>query len=151
MKTLVAYYSKSGTTEACAKKIAEILGADTFAIRTAKEYPKSYLKTLKVSRAEFKNDERPEIIGKVENMDEYDKILVGFPVWFGTCPMAVATFLEQYDWAGKEIYPFCTSTSTGIKKGEADVARFSGQRVHTGLRMKNVKELDRDEILSWVL
>ena len=78
---------------------------------------------------------------------EYERVLVGFPVWFGTCPMAVVSFLEQHDWAGKIVYPFCTSGSTGVRKGAADIAKYSGADVKEGLRIKKV---DKDEILKWV-
>lgn len=151
MKTLVAFFSKSGVTGECAKKIAEILGADTFEIKTEKQYPPGFIKTIKVCRKEMNSGERPALVENVPNFDEYDRVFIGFPVWFGTCPMAVVSFLEQYDWSGKDIYPFCTSTSTDIKTGESDIAKYTGQRVHQGLRMKNIKSLDEEEIRRWAL
>ena len=78
---------------------------------------------------------------------EYERVLVGFPVWFGTCPMAVVSFLEQHDWTGKIVYPFCTSGTTGVRKGAEDIAKYSGADVKEGLRIKKV---NKDEILKWL-
>ena len=151
MKTLVAYFSKSGQTAKVAKDIAVILDADIFEIKTEKEYPRSYIKTLAVSRKEFNTGERPALTGDVDNFDAYDRVMIGFPVWYGTCPMAVVSFLEKHDWAGKDIYPFCTSTSTSIDKSEKDIAEYAGTTVHKGLRLKSVKALKKEDILKWAL
>lgn len=147
MKTLVAYFSKSGKTKVLADKIAEAIGADIFEIKTVKEYPQNYFKTINEARKEFAAKEYPELVGSVD-ISEYDKILIGFPVWMATCPMAVMSFLKQHDFSGKDIYPFCTSSMTGCKKGTQDIAKACpNATVHYGVRVNN---MSIDKIKEWV-
>lgn len=121
-KTLVAYFSASGTTAHTAKEIAEAVGADLYEIRPAKAYTVADLDwNDKKSRSTVEMNDpacRPEIAGKVENMDQYDTVFVGFPIWWYVEPRIVDTFLESYDFSGKTVSPFATSGGSGI--GGAD-------------------------------
>lgn len=113
-KGLIAYYSRRGNnyvsgriidltignTEAAANIIQELTGSDIFHIETVISYPKDYTETTKVAQDELRADARPELTNYVEKMDSYDVIFLGYPNWWGTMPMPVFTFLEQYDFAG---------------------------------------------------
>ena len=110
-KILVAYFSWSGNTREAAKYIAERLGADTFEIVREKPYSTDYEPCTEEAKAEKEAGERPAIKGKVENMAQYDVVIVAVPVWWYTAPMPVYTFLESYDFNGKTVIPFCTAYS----------------------------------------
>lgn len=107
-KILVAYFSWSGNTKNAAQYIAEKLKADTFEIVREKPYPTEYQPCTEDAKAEKEANARPKIKGRVNNMDQYDVVFVGVPVWWYTAPMPVFTFLEQYDFNGKTVIPFCT-------------------------------------------
>ena len=121
-KTLVAYFSASGTTARTAKEIAEAAGADLYEIRPVKAYTAADLDwTDKKSRSTAEMNDpacRPEIEGTVEHMEQYDTVLVGFPIWWYVEPRIVDTFLESYDFSGKTIIPFATSGGSGIGGAE---------------------------------
>lgn len=124
-KTLVAYFSASGVTANAAQKLAEAAGADLYEIRPAVPYTKADLDwTDSGSRSsvEMKDSaSRPEIAGKVENMEEYEVIYLGFPIWWYTAPSIIHTFLESYDMGGKEIILFATSGGSGFGKTAQDL------------------------------
>ena len=124
-KTLVAYFSVSGVTARAAKAIAEALGADLFEIAPAEPYTAADLDwTNKRSRSSIEMDDptcRPALAGRVEDMDAYDMVLVGFPIWWGVEPRAVDTFFEAYDFSGKAMVPFATSGGSGIGRAEQSV------------------------------
>lgn len=107
---LVAYFSWSGTTERVAKTIAEQTGADLFRIETAEPYPSHYSDCADLAQRELEQGVHPALKGKVENMDCYDLVFIGCPVWWGSAPMAIHTFLSDsgYNLKGKTVVPFCT-------------------------------------------
>ncbi len=116
-KTLVVYFSATGTTKPLAEYAAEILNADLYEIVPEDPYTEEDLAYYTNGRADQEQNDasaRPAISGGVENMAEYDTILLGYPVWHGQAPRIVSTFLESYDFSGKTIIPFCTSHSSGI-------------------------------------
>ena len=117
-KALVAYFSASGVTAKLAKNLAAAAGADLFEIKPEKPYTKADLDwTNKQSRSTVEmNDKssRPAIANKVENIEQYDTIFVGFPIWWYVAPTIINTFLEQYDLTGKKIVPFATSGGSGM-------------------------------------
>ena len=116
-KTLVVYFSCTGTTELVAEYITEILGADSYQIVPEDPYTEADLAYYTNGRADQEQNDpnvRPAISGGVENMDEYDTIILGYPIWHGQAPRIISTFLESYDFSGKTIVPFCTSHSSGI-------------------------------------
>ena len=121
-KSLVAYYSVSGTTKKLAEALAEVSDADLFEIKPEIPYTKADLDwTNKESRSsvEMRNpDSRPEIANKVENIDSYQTIFVGFPIWWYVAPTIINTFLESYNFSGKTIIPF--ATSGGSEMGETE-------------------------------
>lgn len=108
-KTLVAYFSWSGNTAVAAKYIAQKTDADLFEIVRNEAYPTDYDECANEAKAEKDANIHPAIRGKVENMEQYDVVFVCVPVWWYTAPMPVFTFLEQYDFGGKTVIPFCTA------------------------------------------
>ena len=117
-KTLVAYFSASGTTAKVAKDLAAAVDGDLFEIAAAVPYTRADLNwNNSSSRSSIEmNDEaaRPAIAGTVANMDAYDTVFVGFPVWWYVEPRIIDTFLEGYDFTGKTIVPFATSGGSGL-------------------------------------
>ena len=123
-KTLVVYFSATGTTKPLAEYAAEILGADIYEIIAEEPYTEADLAYYTGGRADQEQNDsnaRPAISGSVENMDSYDTILLGYPIWHGQAPRIISTFLESYDFSGKIIVPFCTSHSSGIGSSAANL------------------------------
>ena len=121
-KTLVAYFSASGVTARKAQEIAEATGADLYEIKPVERYTAADLDwTNKQSRSsqEMEDDAcRPAIANTCEDMDAYDTVFVGFPIWWYVEPRLIDTFLEMYDFSGKTVIPFATSGSSGIGGAE---------------------------------
>lgn len=121
-KTLVAYFSASGVTERAAKEIAGAVDAYLYGILPAQPYTDADLDwTDKKSRSTAEMNDpacRPEIAGTVENMEQYDTVFIGFPIWWYVEPRIVDTFLESYDFSGKTVIPFATSGGSGIGGAE---------------------------------
>lgn len=135
-----------------ARWIQEETGGDLFSIVTENKYSSNYDECLNKARQERDNNERPRLVGRVNNMDDYDVIFLGFPNWWYTCPMAVFTFLESYNFSGKTIIPFCAHGTGGLSRTVRDIRRT----------LPNVKVLDaigvyrpevrnsRNRIINWV-
>ncbi len=116
-KTLVAYFSCTGSTEGVADRIAHMTGADKYEIVPEIPYTEedlAYYTDCRADREQSDPTARPKIAGSVDNMDDYDVIFLGYPIWHGQAPKIIYTFLESYDLSGKIIIPFCTSHSSGI-------------------------------------
>jgi formylglycine-generating enzyme required for sulfatase activity/flavodoxin len=107
-KVLIAYFSWSGNTKGIAENIQAWTGADLFEINLVNPYSNDYNTVLNEAQRDQNAQARPEISGVVENMDQYDIVLLGYPNWWASIPMPIATFLEQYDFSGKTIIPFCS-------------------------------------------
>ncbi len=119
-RKLVAYFSASGVTAKVAEKLSEAIGADLYAIEPEVPYTKADLDWMdKKSRStiEMSNPaSRPAIAGKRDNMNDYDTVFVGFPIWWYVAPTIINTFLESYDLTGKTIIPFATSGGSDMGK-----------------------------------
>ena len=123
-KTLVVYFSCTGTTEPLAEYAAESLGADLYEIIPEEPYTEEDLAYYTNGRADKEQNDpsvRPAISGSVENMEVYDTVVLGYPIWHGQAPRIISTFLESYDFSGKTIVPFCTSHSSGIGSSASDL------------------------------
>lgn len=152
-KVLVAYFSATHTTEGVAKKIADGLGADLYQIKPENPYTDDDLNyNNKNSRAttEMNNpDARPAIAGSVENMDQYDTVFIGYPIWWSDAPRIISTFMESYDFSGKTIIPFCTSGSSGISSSETNLKKLTNNA--NWLEGKRLSGSDsQDTIMDWV-
>ena len=117
-KTLVAYFSATGTTAQVAEKLAKATGADLFEIKPEQPYTEADLNwhdSQSRSSVEMNDtSSRPAIASKVENMAQYDTVFIGSPIWWGREPSIIDTFMESYDFSGKKVIPFVTSGSSGI-------------------------------------
>ncbi|HIX58934.1 MAG TPA: hypothetical protein IAA45_04355 [Candidatus Blautia gallistercoris] len=135
--TLVAYFSWSGNTEEMASYIAEQVGGDLLEIQPETPYPTDYNECGDVALAERDSNARPAIMGLPDSIDQYDTILVGYPIWWHTAPMIIGTFLESYDLTGKEVYPFTQSASMDTEQFDNSIAfvreNAVGATVHDGL------------------
>lgn len=120
VKVLVAYFSYSGTTKNIANAISEKTGGDLFEITPQDGYSNVYME----SNSEIRGNKRPTLTETVENMDEYDIVFVGYPVWWHATPAPINTFLESYNLTGKLIIPFCTS-------GESDISETMPTFLHS--------------------
>ena len=109
-KILIAYFSYSGTTKKVAENISQKLGGDLFEITPRKEYSNVYTQ----SNSEIRQNARPELLNEVGNMEQYDIVFIGYPVWWHATPAVINSFLESYDLRGKLIIPFCTSGGSDI-------------------------------------
>ena len=150
-RTLIAYFSRKGrnyldgaivdlpvgNTEVAARMIQTLAGGDLFHIDTLKGYPADYTKATEVAQRELSQNARPALAGQVASLDGYDVVCLGYPNWWGTMPMAVWTFLEAHDFAGKTILPFCTHEGSGLGHSESDIkASCPGAKVLKGLAIK---------------
>lgn len=113
-KILVAYFSHSGNTKGIAEDIQKKTGADLFEITTVNQYSSDYDTVLDEAKAEQNDNARPELSSKVENMEQYQTVIIGFPIWWGDMPMALYSFLDEYDLSGKTVLPFCTHGGSGL-------------------------------------
>ena len=113
-KVLVLYYSQTGTTQALAEQLQRQLGADIERIEAVVPYDGDFQATIERSGKERESGEVPELKPLQANLDDYDVVFIGYPIWFGTYAMPVATLVKENDFAGKTIVPFCTFGSGGL-------------------------------------
>lgn len=150
---LVCYFSATGATKRLAERIAGILKSDIFEIEPVIKYTNEDLKwPSRTNRSceEMKNKRfRPLIVNKLKNSDEYDTLLIGFPIWYYTAPTIINTFIEENNLKGKKVYVFVTSGATSVDKSFKDLKRMypeinfvSGKRFNGSFYTK--------EVLDWV-
>ena len=151
-KTLAAYFSASGVTEGVAKQLAEVTGGDLHKIQPEQPYTDADLDWRdKQSRSSVEMQDkksRPAITDKLANMQDYDVVYVGFPIWWYTAPTIINTFMESYDFKGKTVIPFATSGGSSIKKACEDL-----KAAYPDVNWKEGKLLNRageKELESWV-
>ena len=165
-KILVAYFSRAdenynvgniskGNTKIVAEIIAEKLGANVFEIKPVKNYPANYEECTEVAKIELQENARPKIVGRVENFADYDIIFLGYPIWWGDMPMAVYTFLEQEDFSGKIVIPFCTHEGSGLSGTEKNISDKTKAKVLNGLAIRgnvaqNDAEKTKSEVENWL-
>lgn len=131
---LIAYFSWSGNTENAAQIIQEQTGADIIELNPAEPYSSNYSEVLDQAQKDMNADARPELANHVENMEQYDTILLGYPNWWATIPMPVSTFLEEYDFSRKTIIPFCSHGGGGFGQSITDISKLApNSRIGTGL------------------
>ncbi len=128
-KILVAYFSHSGNTRIVANNIHKSVVSDLFEIKTINPYPQDYEAVKKVAKEEQQSKARPILKDKVGDFKKYDVIFLGYPNWWGTIPMPVATFLLSYNFAGKTIVPFCTHEGSRMGDSEDDIKHLAPQTI----------------------
>lgn len=158
---LIAYYSRRGqnyvggkiidlpigNTEVVAQKIERLTCGDMFRIDTVKSYPADYSQCTEIARQELRANIRPRLADKVDDMEQYNIIYLGYPNWWGTMPMAVHAFLESYDFTGKTIIPFCTHEGSGMGRSVADIRRLCPTATvleGTAIRGSNASQADTE-------
>ncbi len=120
-RVLTIYFSRTGNTSSLAEKVQAAAGGDIARIVPFTPYPDDYSECLDQARQELNDDSRPDILPLSVDIEQYDVILLGYPIWFGECPPPVRTFLSENDLSGKTIMPFCTSGSSGISGSLAKI------------------------------
>ena len=153
MKILVAYFSATNTTEGVAEKIAEGLSADIYEIVPEQPYTDddlNYHDNNSRSTIEMNDSAvRPVISGSVEDMDQYDIVFIGYPIWWGEAPRIIDTFVESYDFSGKIIVPFCTSGGSGVGSSATNLEQLtSGAQWLDGKRLNGSDS--QETVMEWV-
>lgn len=151
---LVVYFSPTGTTRKVARDIAEVLSADTHEIVPEISYSKEDLMYYTNGRADQEQADantRPRIAGNPINIDAYEIIIIGYPIWHGQAPRILNTFLESHDFSEKTILPFCTSHSSGIGSSASNLQDFTSQTTTwlEGRRFDSLTEVE--ELQKWLV
>ena len=149
-KTLVLYYSETGTTKTVAQELQKQLGADIEAIEAVEPYSGNFQETITRGQREMQSGETPAIKPLKSKIADYDVIFLGYPIWFGTYAMPVFTLVKEQDFAGKKVVPFCTFGSGGLntssdmlKKALPKAKVQKGYGVRTARVAAAERELDR--------
>ena len=144
--TLVVYFSHTGNTKPVAEYIHDIVGGDLIRLEPVNPYPEGYSDALDPAKQEQRENARPEIQNTIEHFDSYEVIYLGYPIWWGTTPMLINTFLESYDFSGKTVVPFATSGGTGIAKSIEEIRwEIPSADVKDGLLVR-----DNEDIIPWL-
>ncbi len=152
-KNLVAYFSATGTTKVVAEKLAEVVDGDLFEIVPKEKYTSDDLNWQNPkSRSSYEMKDnpsfRPAILKTVENMDQYDTIFLGFPIWWYVAPTIVNTFLESYDLKDKKIIVFATSGSSGLGNTIKKLQESTNATFVSGARLN--ANISKMELQNWV-
>lgn len=152
-QTLVVYYSrpgqnytsdgivnlKKGNTQVVAEQIQKLTGADIFRLETVRQYAADYYECTQEAKEEKNTNARPALKADID-ISKYDTIYLGWPCWWGTYPMCVATFLEAHDWSGKTVIPFTTHEGSGFGSGLSDLKKaLPNATVTKGLSIQGSK------------
>jgi len=153
-KVLVAYFSCTGNTRSLAGQIAQASKAELYEIKPKIPYSSEDLNwRYNTSRASMENNNpssRPDITDKAENMEQYDIIFLGYPIWYGQAPKIIYTFLESYDFSGKTIVPFCTSGSSPIDSSATNLHRLCSNKTTWLSGSRFALNTSHSEIVTWI-
>jgi flavodoxin len=166
MKTLIAYFSRAdenyfggsmryvkvGNTEIVVSKIKELIDADTFKIEMKKPYSPVYMTCIEEAKADLRAKARPELVLMPESIDGYDTVILAYPNYWGTAPMAVFTFLDAFDFTGKTVLPLCTNEGSGMGASERDITKACpGAKVVKGLPLTGSNaESSKPQVEKWL-
>ncbi len=149
-KTLVVYFSATGTTKGVAQNIANATGADTYEILAAQTYTEADLnwndKSSRTTTEQNDKSVRPEIGSEKISLDGYSTIYIGYPIWWGEEPRIMDTFVESYDFTGKTMIPFCTSGGSGIGSSGKNLEQNAG----TGKWIEGERLSADTDIAAWI-
>ena len=151
-KVLVAYFSGTGITAGIAKDMADLLQTDLFRISNVQPYSAAdmaYDEKARANQEQKQADFRPQMVGDVSNMEQYDTVLLGYPIWAGLAPRVVLTFLERYDFAGKTIVPFCTSGGSPLEPSIPELQALT-PHVHWLAGKRFESHASRDDVRAWL-
>ena len=165
-KTLIAFFSRAdenyfggamryvkvGNTEIVCGIIKELTGADSFKIEMKTPYSPVYMTCIEEAKKELRADARPELVSYPDSLDEYDTLILAYPNYWGTMPMAVVTFLEKYDFSGKTILPLCTNEGSGMGSSERDIRKYApGAELKKGLSVTGSRAADaKPAVRKWL-
>ena len=147
---LVVYFSRTGTTKTVAEQIQKEVDGDIFEIEIVNSYPEEYRATTDQAKKELAEGYLPPLKRKAENLDEYDTIFLGYPIWWGTMPMPVYTFLNENNLSGKKIIPFATHQGSGLGRSISDLAKAvpNGNVESEGKAIRG--SISQSEIKEWI-
>ena len=142
---------KTGNTEIAAQLIHELTGAPLFKLEPVKPYSLDYTECTQEAQQELRSQARPAV-KSLPDISGYDVIYLGYPNWWGTCPMCVFTFIESQDWRGKTVKPFCTHEGSGMGHSESDIKKAcAGADVMNGLAIHGADVLKSNVIIrDWL-
>ena len=165
-KTLIAYFSRAdenyfggamryvkiGNTEIVVNGMKELIDADTFKIEMKNPYSPVYMTCIEEAKKDLRAKARPELVSMPESIDEYDTVILAYPNYWGTMPMAVFTFLEAFDFTGKTILPLCTNEGSGMGSSERDIKKTCpGADVKKGLSITGSQaENAKPSVQKWL-
>ena len=165
-KTLIAYFSRAdenyfggamryvkvGNTEIVVDVMKDLIEADTFKIEMKDPYSPVYMTCIEEAKKDLRAKARPELVCMPESIDAYDTIVLAYPNYWGTMPMAVFTFLEAFDFSGKTILPLCTNEGSGMGSSEKDIKKTCpGADVKKGLSVTGSRAADsRTNVEKWL-
>ena len=162
-KTLIAFFSRAdenyfggamryvkvGNTEIVCDLIREMIDADVFRIEMKKPYSPVYMTCIEEAKRDLREKARPELVSYPDSIDAYDTVILAYPNYWGTIPMAVATFLEKYDFTGKTILPLCTNEGSGMGGSERTIRQCApGATVKKGLPVTGSSAAGSGEIVK---
>lgn len=151
-KTLIVYFSWGGNTKTVANHIHDLIGGDIVEVETVIPYPDTYEEVTQIAPGELESDYRPELKTKIENMDEYDTLIVGTPIWGSHLTPAMKSFLASYNLSGKSIAPFCTHGGSGTAQSVNDIRSVSPNSTILGSLAVygSQAENSRNDIEQWL-
>ena len=165
-KTLIAFFSRAdenyfcgamryvkvGNTEIVCGIIGELIDADSFKIEMKEPYSPVYMTCIEQAKKDLRDKVRPELVRYLESLDAYDTVVLAYPNYWGTMPMAVVSFLEHFDFSGKTILPLCTNEGSGMGGSERDLRRYApGAEIRKGLSITGSRAAaSRDEVKRWL-
>lgn len=152
MRHLIAYFSWSGNTRRIASQIHQLAGGDMFEIQPANKYPENYNDVLAIGKQEIRSGSKPELKDKLNSLDIYENVFIGYPNWWNTFPAPVHTFLTENNFTGKTIIPFCTHGGGGSGRSYSDIAKkCPGAVVQEGFSINGYDIKDtNNKILDWI-
>lgn len=163
MNQLIVYFSrrgenynvgniKEGNAEHIAKVIQSLTNADIYEVQPVHEYSKNYTTCTEEAMKELKEQARPKFKNPLSSIAQYDTIYLCYPNWWGTYPRIIATFLENYDFSGKTIYPMCTHEGSGMGYSVNELSKtLPNSKIHSGLAIKGTNAHSSDkQIEKWI-
>ncbi len=145
-------YIKTGNTEVVCNIMRGLIPADSFKIEMKEPYSPVYMTCINQAKKDLREGIRPELVSLPESIDAYDTVILGYPNYWGTMPMAVVTFLENFDFSGKTILPLCTNEGSGMGSSEKDIRKYApGAEVRRGLSITGSRAADSESsVRSWL-
>lgn len=149
---LVVYFSRTGNTAAVAEEIREQIGADAFEIIPVEAYSDDYDAVTEAAQEEQRTNARPAIRDSVDDMEQYETIYIGYPIWWGDMPMILYTFFDTYDLSGKTVRPFCTSGGSGLSQTVEAIRDLEPDATVTeGLHIRDAEDNQMSsEVTAWL-